>query len=346
MTNPVTFSIVMPTLNSSRTIRRALESIRSQEFDQSRVEILVVDGGSKDDTLKIAQEYGAIIVANVRKLPEFAKLVGTTSARGEYVVFNDSDEVMENLKALEHRARAFAENPHLSTLATQGDIRPAGYPLLLDYYNLIGDPFSYYVGRSGIAVKYAADRFAQRYKVVKNTSDYLTFEVDAKSFPPTYDAGGHTFRRETLLRLVEKHLVTGDASFIGAISTLLSLDGRGFIVTKKDFVEHHSDASVRLIVKKIKFRIVNNMFKESGSPAGYVDREQFLPRHKQLRKFGFIPYGLTLVFPTWDGLVNSVFHRNLSFMWHPIFAFLTALMIGYYMLLKLVGQKRSVSQYG
>lgn len=48
-------SIIIPTFNSSRTVRAALESVYVQTFQDW--ECVVVDGASKDDTLDIVKEY-------------------------------------------------------------------------------------------------------------------------------------------------------------------------------------------------------------------------------------------------------------------------------------------------
>ena len=74
-------SIIMPTYNSEKTIEKSLQSIRRQTIDQSQVEILILDGGSKDATLEIALKYNATILKNERKLPEFAKQQGLMAAK-------------------------------------------------------------------------------------------------------------------------------------------------------------------------------------------------------------------------------------------------------------------------
>ena len=53
------FSFVIPTYNSGEKIRRCLESIRTQDYPQDNVQLLIADGGSTDDTIDIAREYGA-----------------------------------------------------------------------------------------------------------------------------------------------------------------------------------------------------------------------------------------------------------------------------------------------
>ena len=61
------FTIVMPTYNSERTIGKALKSIREQKFDQDEIEILVIDGGSSDKTIDIANRYKATILLNEKR---------------------------------------------------------------------------------------------------------------------------------------------------------------------------------------------------------------------------------------------------------------------------------------
>ena len=96
-------SIIMPTYNSEKTIEKSLQSIRRQTIDQSQVEILILDGGSKDATLAIAAKYNANILKNERKLPEFAKQQGLMAAKGKYGIFIDSDESFANMESLKRR---------------------------------------------------------------------------------------------------------------------------------------------------------------------------------------------------------------------------------------------------
>ncbi|MCC7253453.1 glycosyltransferase [Hyphomicrobium sp.] len=57
------FSIVIPALNSEQVLARALDSIAAQEIAYG-VEIIVADGGSTDNTIRIASAY-----ADTRVLP-------------------------------------------------------------------------------------------------------------------------------------------------------------------------------------------------------------------------------------------------------------------------------------
>ncbi|PIV07679.1 glycosyl transferase, partial [Candidatus Shapirobacteria bacterium CG03_land_8_20_14_0_80_35_14] len=48
-------SIVIPTLNSAKVIKKCLDSIVIQKY--TNYEILICDGGSTDETLKISKKY-------------------------------------------------------------------------------------------------------------------------------------------------------------------------------------------------------------------------------------------------------------------------------------------------
>ena len=48
-------SIIIPTFNSAKTLSRCLDSVISQSFTDW--EVLMMDGVSNDDTIKIASSY-------------------------------------------------------------------------------------------------------------------------------------------------------------------------------------------------------------------------------------------------------------------------------------------------
>ena len=53
-----TISVLIATFNSHNTIEMCLNSVRSQEYPQKKIEIILADGGSKDDTIIIGKKFG------------------------------------------------------------------------------------------------------------------------------------------------------------------------------------------------------------------------------------------------------------------------------------------------
>lgn len=85
-------SIIIPTLNSEKTLKKCLKSIKSQNYQN--YEILIVDGGSEDGTVKIAEESGAYVInANIKSMTKQTN-IGISNSKGKYVYRVDSDVIL------------------------------------------------------------------------------------------------------------------------------------------------------------------------------------------------------------------------------------------------------------
>jgi len=86
---PPRLSIVIPTLNEERNLPRVLEDISKSVREKSR-EIIVVDGHSRDGTVRIAKSKGArIIYDSIGKGAAIKK--GLLASRGRTIVIMDAD---------------------------------------------------------------------------------------------------------------------------------------------------------------------------------------------------------------------------------------------------------------
>lgn len=83
-------SVIIPTLNEAQFISKTLESVNQEE-----VEIIVVDAGSEDDTIRIIKDQVKVIKAPDLKGKKFASLnLGASVAHGEVLVFLDADTLL------------------------------------------------------------------------------------------------------------------------------------------------------------------------------------------------------------------------------------------------------------
>ena len=87
------FSTVIPVFNRAQLIRATLDSVLAQ--DLSDQEVIVVDDGSTDDTLKTLAEYGDRIRVFQQKNsgPAVARNLGIDKAGGQYIAILDSDDL-------------------------------------------------------------------------------------------------------------------------------------------------------------------------------------------------------------------------------------------------------------
>lgn len=85
-----TVSIVIRALNEAKWLGQAIEACQSQRLDRdTMVEIVLVDSGSTDDTLKIARSHGANIFHISKEDFTFGRSLnlGCESANGDILVF-------------------------------------------------------------------------------------------------------------------------------------------------------------------------------------------------------------------------------------------------------------------
>ena len=99
-------SVIIPAFNAAAFIGDALASIRDQTLHG--VEVVVVDDGSTDDTLRVVRQFAEdldlTILTQANAGPAAARNRGIRRARGRYCAFLDTDDVM-----LPDRLRAQAD---------------------------------------------------------------------------------------------------------------------------------------------------------------------------------------------------------------------------------------------
>ncbi len=84
------FSIVIPVYNVEKFIKRTLDSIKSQTFKD--YEVIVVNDGSTDKSMDICKKYDVKIINSKHVEVSEARNIGAKQAKGEYLVFLDSDD--------------------------------------------------------------------------------------------------------------------------------------------------------------------------------------------------------------------------------------------------------------
>lgn len=93
------YSVIIPVYNAARTLRRCLDSLVDQSFDD--YELLLINDGSTDGSDAICREY-ANAYPCIRYFPKenggvsSARNLGLEQAKGEYILFVDSDDYVAN----------------------------------------------------------------------------------------------------------------------------------------------------------------------------------------------------------------------------------------------------------
>ena len=85
-------SVIIPNYNYAKYVGEAIESVMSQSYKD--IEIVVVNNGSTDDSMKVLQKYAEkILLINQENLGQSgSRKTGLEAATGDYIAFLDADD--------------------------------------------------------------------------------------------------------------------------------------------------------------------------------------------------------------------------------------------------------------
>ncbi len=133
--NKPRISVIIPAYNSRKFIKLCLDALSESTYKS--FEIIVIDDASTDNTVKIASEMGSTVLKlNSQSGPAVARNYGAEHAKGEILLFIDSD-VLVKRDTLERIATTFSENPDIAALFGSYDDTPSESDFLSQYRNLL-----------------------------------------------------------------------------------------------------------------------------------------------------------------------------------------------------------------
>lgn len=120
MASQLTFSVVICVLNGAQRVGKTLESLQKLDYPAAKYEVIVVNDGSTDDTVAVAEGYKGVRVVSheQNKGHSAARNTGFMASKGKYVAYIDDDCVADSAWLTELEA-ALSE-PH--TVAAGGQI--------------------------------------------------------------------------------------------------------------------------------------------------------------------------------------------------------------------------------
>jgi len=107
----VNVSLVIPSYNAESTIGGLLESIRA--LDPAPLEVIVVDDCSTDSTVQIVSGFEDVtcLATPANSGPSAARNLGARTARGELLLFIDSDCVMLTTDCIDRHVHIHRQHP-------------------------------------------------------------------------------------------------------------------------------------------------------------------------------------------------------------------------------------------
>lgn len=179
------FSVVIPTYNRLPILEKCLRALENQELTPDhRYEVIVVDDGSTDDTVNWLQQQQASfphlrLLSQDHQGPAAARNLGVAAARGDTIVFIDSDLVV-TAQFLQAHATALSR-------AAQQVRTPAGEPPRLFTYGRVINTCNF---ANPTAEPYKLTDFSAAYFATGNVAIARIWLEQAGLFDPEFQLYG------------------------------------------------------------------------------------------------------------------------------------------------------------
>ncbi len=347
MNNQKLVTIVIATFNSCKSLPKVLESISCQSMSRDNIEILMVDGGSSDNTRKIGDAYNARIINNPRTEPVNAKFLGYKEAKGDFIIYLDHDEVLENHDSIALKYGIITKNENIKAVIGSGYKNPRGVSVISEFINEFGDPFSFFMYRLSKSSKFFTKEMKKRYKKFSEDSKSTIFDFYGYKSLPIIElcAAGSMINAKYFKNKFPETL--SNKYLIPHFFYLLIKEKNNLVaISNNDCLIHYSSDDIKSYLKKIQWRVKNNVYHVSNMGlSGFTGREQYQSFEFRIKKYLFIPYSLSIIFPFLDALYLIFTRQKLEYIVYVFLVFYTAILVLYHSLLKLLGIRVKLKSY-
>lgn len=116
----IRISVIVPTYNEEKNILKCMKLLNKQTLPRKGYEIIVVDGGSRDRTVKLARKYANKVIQQKSKGIGGARNDGVRIAKGDIIATTDADcmvpkdwleKILKNLKDEKYIAVCGSDGP-------------------------------------------------------------------------------------------------------------------------------------------------------------------------------------------------------------------------------------------
>lgn len=304
-------SFAIATRNSERTLFLCLSSIRDQDYP-AKIEIVLADGGSKDQTLQVAKKFNArvIEVPENKQNAEYNKGVAVNAAKNDILVMIDHDNILPHSGWLKKMISPILEDKEIfgtGVLRFHYDKRMS----LIDRYSaLLGgtDPVPFFLNKSAHQ-SYLYDKLHLRGKLVKDEKNYYKVKLDSRSFP-ALGGNGSVLKRKLL-----KYAKSSPEYFFH-IDVHVDLAKKGYIdyAFVKDTIIHLTGNSFLPFLRRRRYFIEKYHFEDQSRRRYSV----YDSKKDKWALIGFIFYSSTLVFPIIDSIRGFLRVRDVAWFIHPL----------------------------
>jgi len=314
-------SVLIPTLNASSVLEGSLKSVANQDYPQDKIEIIIADGGSTDDTLGIISKFQILnpklqikVLPNPLKTGEAGKAVALRHARGELVALIDSDNVLPEKNWLRRMVEPFSDPEIIGSEPWEFTYRRRD-GFIDRYCALMGmnDPLCYFLGnydrRNVLSGKWTGLSVEQEDK-----GGWVKVTLKPPAIP-TIGANGTILRREIL----DKSGLVGNYLFdIDIIASLAAKKPVKFAKVKTGIIHLYCGSNTGKFIRKQKRRVKDYLYYQKIGVRNYPWQKQ-----NKLGLLRFVFSCITIVPLIYQSLKGFFKKPDLAWFFHPLACWVT-----------------------
>jgi len=300
-----TISVILPTYNAEKYLENCLNSIKKQNYPQNKLEILVIDGGSRDRTLEIAKKYKTKILFNPYRDCDEGKSIGLRQAKGEIIALIDADNELSSPQWLKTMIQPLVEDKTIFGVLSPWLIRKDD-PLINQYVTLleVADPL--------------ARCFHPKMKII-DKGKYLIYRAKLGE-TPVVGANGFLWRRKVI------DIVGGYEQKFEEVNFIARVINGGYLAyaqVKEAGIYHYYCTSVWSYIKKrvkIGRKFLGRKAKGRKTWVDHASQDSFLLA---------VLYNLSIIGPLLEAVREYRKSKNIAWFWHPFISWLTIIVYAY-----------------
>jgi len=327
-------TVIIPTLNSASVLKACLASIRSQNYPQKNIHILIADGGSTDSTHQISKLYHCRIFHNRLRTAEAGKALLIKKVTTPYLLSLDSDNVLPTKNWLTQILAPLLSDPNTIGSESISFTYRRGSGFVERYSSLLGanDPYAFFTGVYD-RYSYLSCRWTDLKINQTEHKGFLLLKLNSTTTLPTIGANGTLYQTS----FVQKHLKSDyffDTDFLSSIKYSQPLY---FAKVKNSITHTYCESSFTKFLTKQKRRVIDlychqRNLKRSASVG------------TPLKQLLFLIYSFTQILPIYHSLKGFAKLSDPAWFFHPIACFSTALIYLYYSTLFRLGLLKPLSR--
>ena len=322
--NLPTVSILIATLNSANVLEKCLNSISKQNYPRERMEIIIADGGSTDNTLEIAKKYDAKIFMNPLKTGEAGKAVALKHSKNELIVLIDSDNLIISNDWLLKMVQPFSDPEIIGSEPWEFDYRKED-GFIDRYCAMIGmsDPICYFFGNYD-KKSILSGKWTNLPIIQEDMGNWIKVCLVPKNIP-TIGANGTIFRTKILVSEngnnspIELSDLVKDYLFdIDMIAKLAQEKPVSFAKVKIGITHLFCGSSVKKFIRKQRRRVSDYIYYNKLNIRKYPWQNQ-----NNLGLLKFILFCITIFPLIFQSIKGYIKKPDIAWFFHPLACLLT-----------------------